>query len=339
MSVLRIHGGPDAQGVPLHDFSTNSNACGPCPLALAAVQGADATRYPDATYTELRAQLAARHGVAPERVLLAGSASEFIFRISAWVAQQADGSGSCNVWLPPQHYGDYAAAAQAWGLTRVAQPQGASLAWACDPSSPLGQAQGGLAELVATAPVVVLDRAYEPLRLSAALALTQEQLLRVWQLWTPNKALGLTGVRAAYVIAPLGALEAVAQLERLAPSWLVGAHGVALLRAWLLPEVQAWLQQSLTTLREWKARQLAVCEALGWTCLPSNANYFCARPDVQGEALTQALATLRAQGIKLRDATSFGLPGHVRLGVLAPQVQDALQQAWVSLRAQERTSL
>ncbi|WP_066706375.1 aminotransferase class I/II-fold pyridoxal phosphate-dependent enzyme [Curvibacter delicatus] len=338
MSALRIHGGPDAQGVPLHDFSTNSNACGPCPQALAAVQGADATRYPDAAYTELRVQLAAWHGVAPERVLLAGSASEFIFRVSAWVAQQTDGSGGRGVWLPPQHYGDYASAAQAWGLRRVELAQDAQLAWACDPSSPLGQPQTGLAGLVATAPVLVLDRAYEPLRLSGALALTQEQLLRVWQLWTPNKALGLTGVRAAYVIAPLGALEAVAQLERLAPSWLVGAHGVALLQAWLQPGVQAWLQHSLATLHEWKARQLAACEALGWTCLPSHANYFCARPELQGEALTQALVALRAQGIKLRDTTSFGLPGHVRLGVLAPQAQDALQQAWMSVRVQERAS-
>jgi histidinol-phosphate aminotransferase len=35
-------------------------------------------------------------------------------------------------------------------------------------------------------------------------------------------------------------------------------------------------------------------------------------------------ATLRTQGIKLRDATSFGLPGWVRLGVLPPVAQDAL---------------
>ena len=98
----RIHGGPDSLGVPLHDFSTNSNACGPCPAALQAVQQVDATRYPDAGYSELRVQLAAWHGVAPERVLLAGSASEFIFRVTAWVAQQ----GGRSVWLPPQHYGD-----------------------------------------------------------------------------------------------------------------------------------------------------------------------------------------------------------------------------------------
>ena len=35
------HGGPDAGGVPVHDFSTNSNACGPCPEVLCAVQRAD----------------------------------------------------------------------------------------------------------------------------------------------------------------------------------------------------------------------------------------------------------------------------------------------------------
>lgn len=362
----RTHGGPDSLGVPLHDFSTNSNACGPCPQALVAVQQADATRYPDAGYTGLRAQLAAFHGVAPGRVLLAGSASEFIFRITAWAAQQ----GARSVWLPPHSYGDYASAAQAWGLPRAERASDAQLAWACDPASPLGSAQDGLAVLVQSAPVCVLDRAYEPLRLGGALALTQEQLLRVWQLWTPNKALGLTGVRAAYAIAPLDVPEAVAQLEDLCPSWPIGAHGVALLQAWLRPEVQAWVKDSLGVLRAWKKRQIAVCEGLGWRCLPSEANYFCARTDLaglmfepattqlkipvraepveairqaQGERihvaggsldspLSQALAALRAQGLKLRDATSFGLPGHVRLGVLPPQAQDALQAAWLHVR-------
>jgi histidinol-phosphate aminotransferase len=331
-TAQRIHGGPDSLGVPLHDFSTNSNACGPCPQALAAIQQADATRYPDAGYSALRAQLATWHGVALERVLLAGSASEFIFRVTAWVARQANRQEERAVWLPPHSYGDYAAAAQTWGLQRVAQVGEAQLAWACDPASPLGCAQDGLSELVQAAPVCVLDRAYEPLRLNGALALTQEQLLRVWQLWTPNKALGLTGVRAAYVIAPLDAVDAVAQLERLCPSWPMGAHGVAMLQAWVNPEVQAWVQSSRDTLRVWKARQIAMCQGLGWRCLPSEASFFCARPDLQDGALTQALQVLRAQGIKLRDATSFGLHGHVRLGVLPPQAQDALQAAWLKVR-------
>ena len=61
-SFAHVHGGPDRLGAPLHDFSTNSNGCGPCPEALAAVRAADPTRYPDPAYTELRAGLAAFHG-------------------------------------------------------------------------------------------------------------------------------------------------------------------------------------------------------------------------------------------------------------------------------------
>ncbi len=86
--TLVIHGGPDAQGVPLYDFSTNANACGPCPEVLAAVQQADATRYPDPTYTALRDALGAFHAVAPERIVLAASASECIHRFTALAALQ-----------------------------------------------------------------------------------------------------------------------------------------------------------------------------------------------------------------------------------------------------------
>ena len=35
--VVACHGGPDGQGAAPDDFSTNSNACGPCPDALAVV--------------------------------------------------------------------------------------------------------------------------------------------------------------------------------------------------------------------------------------------------------------------------------------------------------------
>lgn len=331
LATLRVHGGPDHHGVPLYDFSTNSNACGPCPAALAAVSQADATQYPDASYTALRQQLAQFHGVDVRRMVLAASASEFIFRITALVAQQ----GGRAIALPPHSYGDYAQAAQAHRLAVAAQPRESQLLWACEPSSPLGASQAGLGELVdthATTAMLVLDRAYEPLRLSGALALTAAQLQTVWQLWTPNKALGLTGVRAAYAIAPLGAGEAVAMLEQLCPSWPIGGHGLAMLQTWTNPDVQAWLEESLHTLRGWKARQIAFCESTAWTCLPSDANFFCAKPLLpEGMALEQALARLRAQGIKLRDTSSFGLPGHVRVSVQPPAAQDALHNAWQQL--------
>ena len=325
----RIHGGPDQHGTPLHDFSTNSNACGPCPDALAAVTQADATQYPDASYTALRQQLATFHGVAVQRIVLAASASEFIFRITAVVAQR----GGLAVWLPPHSYGDYAQAARAHGLQLTADPERAALRWACDPSSPLGSAHDDLQTLTASpAAVTVLDRAYEPLRLSGALELDKAQLQTVWQLYTPNKALGLTGVRAAYAIAPVDSDFFVDALGQRCPSWPIGAHGVAMLQAWVSPAAQAWLAGSLAILRDWKAQQIALCESWGWRCLHSNANFFCAQPALPpAMTLPQALAQLRTQDIKLRDATSFGLPGHVRISVQQPTAQADLRHAWLQL--------
>lgn len=320
------HGGPDAGGAAPHDFSTNSNACGPCPAVMDALRHTDAGRYPDPGHTGLRGALAAFHGVDPDRIVIAASASEFIGRITAAVAQQ----GGHRAWLPPHSYGDYHRAADAWGLAaqRAPAPADADLVWCCDPSSPLGQPQNALAALIDALPdpaTCVLDLAYEPLRLEGSLGLSASRKDRVWQLWTPNKALGLTGIRAAYAIAPTGAADMAARLGRLAPSWPLGAHGVALLAAWTTGGVRHWLRDSLGLLRAWKAQQRAMCEALGWACLPSVANYFCARPDLPYAARA---AMLRSQGIKLRDAASFGLPGHVRLGVLPPASQAALRSAW-----------
>ena len=338
MTSSRTHGGPDALGIAAHDFSTNSHSSGPCPFALETVRRADATRYPDASYANLRAQLAQFHGVATERIVLAASASEFIFRITAAAAR---GRADAAVWLLPHSYGDYATAMTAHGLHRTDDAAAACLRWACEPSSPLGAAQKGLIELLGERQkVTVLDRAYEPLRLQGRATLDATQLDTVWQLWTPNKALGLTGVRAAYAIAPLHAEALVATVEALCPSWPVGAHGVAMLQAWTLAGVQEWLATSLITLRAWKARQIDMCESLGWICLPSDANFFCAKPVLpDGPDLPRALLLLRQRGIKLRDTTSFGLPGHVRLGVLPPASQDALRAAWQSLITHNRTPL
>jgi histidinol-phosphate aminotransferase len=332
-SKTREHGGPDQAGAAPYDFSTNANACGPCPQALAAVQAADATRYPDPTSTHLRARLADFHAVAPERIVIAASASEFIFRVTAWAARR----GVRQVELPAHAYGDYAHAAHAFGLAmgrvgcaqRTPATHAAALTWACEPSSPLGGQEPALAQRAAAGGTVVLDRAYEPLRLAGACSLDSAGLQCVWQLWSPNKALALTGVRAAYAIAPLSAEAAAQELEALAPSWPLGAHGVALLQAWCEAPVQQWLEASRATLREWKARQQGLCRELGWEIHMGHANFFVA----EAPGLIAALPALRARGIRLRDCASFGLPGQVRLSVQPPAAQEALRRAWHELGA------
>lgn len=327
------HGGPDALGVPAFDFSSNQNAAGPCPLALAAIQTADCSHYPDPDYTALRRSLANFYQVDDWRIVIGASSSELIFRLSALAAQSTAGSAAAaKVWLPTHHYGDYARAAQQWGLQATHDPDAAKLVWWCEPSSPLGQEQVGLLDWFdrpQVQQVRVLDCAYEPLRLEGQSLLTPVLLNKIWRLFSPNKALGITGVRGAFAIAPQHAGAQVKRIKQLAASWPLGAHGVAMLQAWVQPQVQAWLTQSLPLLQQWKAEQIALCEGkLGWACTPSIANFYTARLPVKD--LPHRLLQLRQHGIKLRDCSSFGLPGLVRLAAMPPPAQLALKNAWLA---------
>ena len=338
VGVARVHGGTDARGPARFDFSTNSNACGPCPLALQAVQAADATRYPDSAYTTVRAQLADWHGVEAWRIVLAGSASEAIFRLTALARQRR----AHRVWLPSPAYGDYGHAAQAWGLEVTTEPAQADLLWGCEPASPTGQTALAWAAMPPeTLPALacgwaVLDRAYAPMRLAGRSLLSPQALDGVWQLWSPNKTLGLTGVRAAYAIAPAQAHERAMAMDALAPSWPLGAHGVALLTAWTTPAVQAWVQRSLPILADYKAAVAQGLRLRGWQCQPSDTHYFCARPP-QAVA-PEHLAALRQQGIQLRDTTSMGLPGWFRLSAQPADACQALLQALDGLNATKESA-
>ncbi|MPN12629.1 Histidinol-phosphate aminotransferase [bioreactor metagenome] len=245
-------------------------------------------------------------------------------RISAFAVRM----GLRHARVPQHGYGDYSRAANVWGLSLECSDLPA-LHWVCEPESPLGTRDAAIEAWEHsgnTQDIRVQDCAYVPLQLEGEVVRLAPS---AWQLWTPNKALALTGVRAAYAIAPAHVQpDQLDALRAMAASWPVGAHGVAMLDSWVQPEVQRWLQQSLVTLREWKRAQLALCESLGWQVVDGSlANYFTAQlPDACD--VRSALNTLRRHGIKLRDCASFGLPQHVRVGVLSPQSQAALALIW-----------
>jgi histidinol-phosphate aminotransferase len=324
--VTRTHGGPDARGVPRWDFSTNANAAGPCPFTLDALHRADPSRYPDPAYQRLRERLGSWHGVAASRIVIAASASEFIQRITAVAARLAPGP----VQAPVHAYGDYAAAARAHGREVVVEGQAPGLRWCADPSSPLGQSSPPPAEPMSC--MTVLDAVYEPLRLEGQTAWGAAQRDAVFQLVSPNKALGLPGIRAAYAIAPRedGTRDVAAWCAALAetePSWPIGAHGVALLEAWAGEPTQQWLAAQRPRLREWKRTLVQLLEAAGAAVCSSVTPFVCAR--LPTGASPQAL---RNCGVGVRDAASFGLPGWVRLSAQPPAAQEALRQALHELR-------
>lgn len=340
-----LHGGTDDGPPIVHDFSTNATACGPAPHVLAAVRAAARERYPDPSYAALCRHLGAWHGISPRRIVPCAGTSEGLRRLSlAWSLAHG---GQAVVLVPAPGYADYAAAARVLGvevqgwrdvdqlLARLAElARGRRpLVWVCEPHNPSGTTLAppeleAVAEATrAAGGLLSLDRAYEPLRLCGADPVPPAVAAQAWQWWSPNKGCGLTGVRAAYAVAPDDDCGLVAAMLALAPSWVLGAEGVAMLSATASEAHRQWLAASAAILRLWDGRQRAVLGSLGWHCEGSVAPFMLVRPGWSDERREAMHAALRARGVKLRDAASFGLPGWLRLAVRGPAAQHALVAA------------
>lgn len=348
MNALTTHGGPDG-GLPVKwDFSSNANVCVQPDRLIRALAETDRHVYPDPHYTCLRTALGEATGCSPDLIVPTSGSSEGIRRLTLAAMQ----SGVREVWVPQPSYGDYEAAATALGLTVrkwhdvgkvFAELAGRANAvpvlwWFCEPCNPTGASLPAdfwleLEPWLAGCVTVAIDRAYEPLRLHGHNPVPAHVAAECWQLFSPNKSCGLTGVRAGWMQAPRAAARAqtpnVSQVNRLAPSWVLSAEGVTLLTHWHSREIQDWLNTTRRQLAQWQVLQRQALTERGWIHQTGSVTPFMlSRPPLRAAyPLPAWLAVLREQGIKLRDASSFGLPGWVRWRVHEPQAAYALCQA------------
>ena len=314
-----IHGGPDGGPEPLYDFSTNANALGPNPVILEYLRQADPSRYPDPLYHRTHRLLAEAHGVPESHVVVGTGTSELIHRLARWNPLRGP------ILLLKPTFSEYARAARALDLPlfEAGSPEEflrllpqSSLAFLCVPNNPTGEVYPFLEEAAQRAGgALVLDLAYYPL-MEKPFPLPQG----AWRLYSPNKAHGLTGIRAGYLLAPMD----LTSFRHLAPSWPVSVYGEALLLGHLDPEAQGWLEESkreLIRLRRLLAQGL---RELGLPVRESPANFLLARV---GQQATEVARRLRERGIRVRDATSFGLPGWLRLSAQREEAIEALLAA------------
>ncbi len=316
-----IHGGPDGGPEPLFDFSTNANALGPNPVILEYLRRADPARYPDPLYRKVREALARFHGVEPHQVAVGTGTSELVHRLARWTYLRGP------ILLLPPTFSEYARAARALDLPlwEARGPEEflnllprAGLAFLSVPNNPTGEVYPFLEEAArraqGTGRALVLDLAYLDLT-EGEVSLPQG----VFRLYSPNKAHGLTGVRAGYLVAPLD----LSHFQHLAPSWPVSVHGEALLLGQLDPEARAWLEEARREL--WRLRRVLAqgLRGLGLEVREGRANFLLVRV---GEATRVALA-LRERGIRVRDCTSFGLPEWLRLSAQREEAIEALLKA------------
>ena len=357
MSLLRgvtaaVHGAVDpaallAEGIApegVVDFSSNQSPLGAAPGVADAVAAATVDSYPDPRAAAFCAGAAALHGV-PASCVVAGNGSTELIRL---IAQLTLAPGDIAVTAGPS-FGEYAVATELAGA-RLADARFAHgghglglnceeaalrsalaatrtpLCWLCSPNNPTGATLAGtlIEEAVAGNPgtLFVLDEAYcdllpRPQWSAGTLAAGNLVVLR-----SMTKTWGLAGLRLGYALA---AEDTATRLRAAAPPWSVNTCAQAAGCAAL-----ADLDHHASTLRLLRGerdRLSAELRARGWTVEPSDAGFFL----IHVGSAAAARAALLARGCLVRDCTSFGLPGHVRVSPRRPGQNDFLLEAFAAL--------
>lgn len=332
-----------ADGRELIKLSANENPLGTSPAALAAAIDAKPTYlYPDPDATQLRAKIAAVHGLEQTRVIC-GAGSDELLNLAA---QAFAGPGDEVIYV---RYGFsvYDIAARRCGATPVIAPdddygtdvdallaavtEKTRVVFIANPNNPTGSflPRGEIARLHAGLPkdvLFVLDQAYgEYLRPEdddggLAMAAAHENVLVTR---TFSKIYGLAGQRIGWAT---GAPHLIDMLNRIRLPFNVPntaqAMGIAAL------DDQEWVTRSREHNLAERARFVAAIKAMansGLRPLPSEANFVLILFEgaVTAEAAHDGLA---ARGYATRWLPGQGLPQGLRVTIgTAPQMDDIIE--------------
>lgn len=312
------------------DLSTSLNPCQTPAGVRRAVAQADIHSYPDPANLAGREGLARLCGLTTGRIVIGNGASELIWSLVQLHAQTSDAQRPVLIVEPA--FGQVYAACSGLGVpcaqtpatsdregapelnldtaARFAKRQPCSCIYLCNPLTPTGKAVplDALRDFVTrVAPTpVLLDESF--LALSDAHAQLDaelpEHVVRVRSL---TKDFRIPGVRIGYAIVPEGT---PAKVQALRPAWTVSAAAEAVAVQSRLEG--AHLIQSRAVVTSLRAALVRGLSGLGLAPFASAAPYLAfAYPDAS--RLTERL--LREQGIAVRDCTSFGLSGVVRVGL------------------------
>lgn len=336
----------------LAKLNWNEDLRGPLPGVLEEV-AADLERsawaYPDQSYRDLRAELAAFAGVPVDRILLAHGIQALI----GIVSQVFLGPGVRTV-IPRPTYGLYAKTAAVTGaaieridlpelrldlpaLAAAAERGGARLVWVCDPNNPTGSwlerdQWDAFLDALPEGCAAVVDEAYgeyaDPARgIDRAADVAAGRPVIV--LRTFSKIFGMAGMRLGYAIVH----ESLAPyLDAVQEPFNVNCAAIAAGRA-SLRRVNLLEGRRLEAAEARRAFADAIGPLPGAVCLPSQANFVLVR--VGGDDLDLTIRLAR-RGYLVRPGSEFGLPGTVRVTIGDPPLMAAagaaLAEVWLERR-------
>jgi histidinol-phosphate aminotransferase len=295
-------------------IGANESVFGPSPKAIAAMAASAATcwRYGDPEIHDLKAALAAHHGVRPANVsvgegidgllgnlvrLMVAPGTPVVTSAGAYptFAYHVAGFGGQLVTVP---YRDDAEDPEA--LLLAARKAGAPLLYLANPDNPMGSWHGGarIAEMIARLPggaVLCLDEAYADFAPPEAIPPLDVAEPRVIRMRTFSKAHGMAGARIGYA---LGHPELIAAFDRVRNHFGVNAIGAAGAQAALVD--RAWLARVVAEVAEGRRRIGEIAAASGLRTLPSATNFVAVDCGRDGGFARAVLDGLVARGIFVR---------------------------------------
>jgi histidinol-phosphate aminotransferase len=291
-------------------LNTNESPIGPSPRVLAAIRAAatDSLRlYPDYEATALRATLAAYYGLTPDQVFVGNGSDEVLAFVFAALLKHER-----PLLFPDVTYSFYPAYCRLFGVRyeTVALDESMRVVVAdyrraggaiilSNPNAPTGIAlpRAEIARLLADHPdkPVVIDEAYVDFGAETAAPLigANPNLLVVQ---TMSKSRALAGLRVGYALGDAGLIEGLRRVKDSFNSYpldrLAQAGAVAAI------EDETHFQASRAAVVRNRERLSAGLVGLGFSVLPSSANFVFARHEKRGGA--ELTAALRQRAVLAR---------------------------------------
>jgi histidinol-phosphate aminotransferase len=296
-----------------------------------AVRTIEWNRYPDRGVVELRAALAARHGVDPAQVFVANGSNEVLqtlllayggpgrrvavfeptYRLHSHIAQLTGATV-----IEGERAGDFSLDGEVVRRTlRSADPH---VTFLCSPNNPTGMIDPpeAVAEVVELASgLVVVDEAYAEFSSWSALSMVAENRPVVVSR-TFSKTWGMAAARLGYLVAPSWV---VAELDKVVLPYHLDA--LKQIAGCLALGFEAETQDRVRRIVTERERLVAALSDLAVDVWPSGANFVLFRPRaVPGRRVWEGLVE---HGVLVRDCSSWPrLGGCLRVTVGTPEEDD-----------------